>query len=198
MLVSAVQQSEPALYVHISPPSWASLQPLTSHPFRSSQNTELSFWCSLFNGHQYFFLALYFMALHDILDLSSYLILQVLGMNCGRFHWEMVANSCYGIRSYGISIGVSLPSQMAEQGTICMLTNLCGLPWWLSGEKSVCQYRRCGLNPWIRNIPWRRKWQLTSVFLPGKSLGRSSLLGYSPWGCKESDTTEWLHFHFSN
>ena len=40
---------------------------------------------------------------------------------------------------------------------------------------------------------WRRKWQPTPVFLPGESHGRRSLVGYSPWGRKESDTTEWLH-----
>ena len=34
------------------------------------------------------------------------------------------------------------------------------------------------------------------VFLPGKSHGWRSLVVYSPWGCKEPDTTEWLHFHF--
>ena len=44
-------------------------------------------------------------------------------------------------------------------------------------------------------IPWRRKWQPTPVFLPGKFHGWKSLVGYSPWGCKESDTTEQLHLH---
>ena len=44
---------------------------------------------------------------------------------------------------------------------------------------------------------WRRQWHPTPVFLPGKSHGQRSLLGYSPWGCKESDMTEWLHFRFS-
>ena len=39
------------------------------------------------------------------------------------------------------------------------------------------------------------KWQPTPVFLPGKSHGQKSLLGYSPWGRKESDRTERLHFH---
>ena len=43
---------------------------------------------------------------------------------------------------------------------------------------------------------WRRKWQPTPVFLPGKSHGRRNLVGYSPRGRKESDTTEQLHFHF--
>jgi len=40
------------------------------------------------------------------------------------------------------------------------------------------------INPWVRKIPWRRKWQLTPVFLPRKSHGQRSLAGYSPWGCK--------------
>ena len=44
---------------------------------------------------------------------------------------------------------------------------------------------------------WRRKWQPTPELLPGKSHGRRSLVGYSPWGHEQSDTTERLHFHFS-
>ena len=50
--------------------------------------------------------------------------------------------------------------------------------------------KRCELNPWVGKIPWRRKWQPTPVFLPGKSHGQRSLAGYSPWGHRESDTTE--------
>ena len=52
-------------------------------------------------------------------------------------------------------------------------------------------------DPWVRKILWRWKWQPTPVLLPGKSYGRRSLVGYSPWGPKQSDTTEQLHFHFS-
>ena len=44
---------------------------------------------------------------------------------------------------------------------------------------------------------WSRKWQPTPVLLPGKSHGWRSLVGCSPWGLKELDTTERLHFHFS-
>ena len=43
-----------------------------------------------------------------------------------------------------------------------------------------------------QKIPWRRKWQPTPVFLPGKCHGQRSLEGYSPWGHKESDMTELL------
>jgi len=57
---------------------------------------------------------------------------------------------------------------------------------------------RPGFNPWVRKIPWRRKWQPTPVFLPGKSHGLRSLVGYSPWDRKESDTTEWLHYIIIN
>ena len=49
--------------------------------------------------------------------------------------------------------------------------------------------------PWVRNIPWKKKWQPTPVFLPGKSHGWRSLAGYSPWGLKELDTTERAHTH---
>ena len=43
----------------------------------------------------------------------------------------------------------------------------------------------------------RRQWHPTPVLLPGKSHGRRSLVGCSPWGCQELNTTERLHFHFS-
>ena len=46
----------------------------------------------------------------------------------------------------------------------------------------------------VGKISWRRKWQPTLVLLPGKSHGQRSLVGYSPWGHKESDTAEWLYF----
>ena len=60
---------------------------------------------------------------------------------------------------------------------------------------------------WLLATPWtaayrappsrRRQWHSTPVLLPGKSYGWRSLVGCSPWGRKESDTTELLHFHFS-
>ena len=57
-----------------------------------------------------------------------------------------------------------------------------GLAMWLSGKESMCQCRRQGFDHWVRKIPWRRKWEL--VFVPGKSHGQRSLIGYSPWGRK--------------
>ena len=51
-------------------------------------------------------------------------------------------------------------------------------------------------DSWVGKIPWRRKWQSTPALLPGKSRGWRSLIRYSPYGRRESDTTEQLHFHF--
>ena len=53
-----------------------------------------------------------------------------------------------------------------------------GFPWCLSGKELPCQYRRRrrrGFDPWVRKIPWRRKWQPTPVFLPGEFHEQRSL-----------------------
>ena len=67
---------------------------------------------------------------------------------------------------------------------LCLRYKDWGLPRWLSGRESTCQCKRCKsqtFDPWVGNIPWRRKWQPTPVFLPGESHGQRSLAGYSPW-----------------
>ena len=62
--------------------------------------------------------------------------------------------------------------------------------------------RRPGLDPWVRKIPWRRKWLPTPVFLPGEFHGPGSLADYSPWSCRESDMTLMIIFiiifHYDN
>ena len=63
-----------------------------------------------------------------------------------------------------------------------------------SSKESVCQcrrHKRCKFSLSVRKIPWRRKWQPTSVFLPGKFQAQRSLAGYSPWGRKELYTSDW-------
>ena len=54
-----------------------------------------------------------------------------------------------------------------------------GIPRWLSGKEPAYQCKRCRFDPWVRKILWRRKWQHTPVFLPGKSYGQRSLAGYN-------------------
>ena len=56
------------------------------------------------------------------------------------------------------------------------------------GKETACQcrrHKRCGFDPWVEKRLWRRKWQLTIVFLLGESHGQRSLAACSPWGCKE-------------
>ena len=63
------------------------------------------------------------------------------------------------------------------------------LPSSSDGKESACK-AEARFDPWVGEILWRREWQPTPVFLPGESHGRRSLVGYSSWGRRESDTTE--------
>ena len=56
--------------------------------------------------------------------------------------------------------------------------------------KRLPAMRRPGFDRWVGKNTWRIKWHPTPVLLPGKSHGQKSLVGYGPWGRKESDTTE--------
>ena len=70
-------------------------------------------------------------------------------------------------------------------------------PRWLSGEES-CQCKRCRrreFNPWVRNFPWRKKWQPTPIFFLGKSHRQRKLAGCSSWDLKEPHTAEIEHTH---
>ena len=65
------------------------------------------------------------------------------------------------------------------------------------GKESACNGRRLGSDPWWGKIPWRRECLPTPIFLPKKFYGQRIMVSYSPWGHKESDTTEQLTLHFS-
>ena len=61
---------------------------------------------------------------------------------------------------------------------------------------SCRRHKKCEFDAWVGKIPWSTKWQPTLVFLLEKSHGQRSLVGYSPWGHKESDMTEYIpHTH---
>ena len=65
-----------------------------------------------------------------------------------------------------------------------------------SDDKGIfLQCRRPGFDLWVRKAPWRKECLPIPVFLPGEFHGQRSLVGYSPWGCKESDMTEQLMHH---
>ena len=71
-----------------------------------------------------------------------------------------------------------------------VLMDIYRLPRGCLGKEPTCQSRRCGFDSWVEKISCRRKWHPAPVFLPGKAHEQRSLLGYSPWSSKESDTTE--------
>ena len=74
-----------------------------------------------------------------------------------------------------------------------------GSPVWLRQLRICLQCGRPGFDPWVGKIPWIREWLPTPVFWPGEFRGQRSLVGYSPWGRKELDRTEWLTCsHFSS
>ena len=85
---------------------------------------------------------------------------------------------------------------------ILYLTLICGLraldfPGGTSSKEPACQWRRHkrqGFNPWVGKILWRRAWQSTPVFLPGKSHGQRSLASYNPWGRKDH-VCDWACTH---
>ena len=66
----------------------------------------------------------------------------------------------------------------------------------------VQETKETRFESWVKKIPWRRAWLPTPAFLPGESHGHRSLVGYSPWGRKESDTTKsdlalaYIHLQF--
>ena len=95
--------------------------------------------------------------------------------------WALCACSQHAFKFYHM-VGIQICSKQLKH--MAQVIASIGLPRWLSGQESACQPRRLRFNPWVRKIPWRRKWQPTPVLLPGKSHGQRSLMGYSPWGCK--------------
>ena len=95
------------------------------------------------------------------------------------------------MKYYNCKCGILLNFLRVKIGTGIKLWRL---PRWFSGKESAWQCRRHkghSYGPWIRQISCRKKWQLVPVFLPEKSHGQKSLVGYSWWGHKASDTIEW-------
>ena len=101
----------------------------------------------------------------------------------------------------------TLSPVLTKVHTLIESRNKCAITW-LSGQRIHLQRRRhrthkatwafikCGheFDLWVGKIPWRRKWHPIPVFLPGKSHGQRSVVGYNP-GVTELDTIEWLSTH---
>ena len=73
---------------------------------------------------------------------------------------------------------------------ICQYLGHLGLPRWLSGKETASQCRRLRFDPWVGKIPWKRKWQPSAVFLPGKSHGQRSLARVQSMGSQSGMTEQ--------
>ena len=87
-----------------------------------------------------------------------------------------------GAGRHGVKNGIRVNKRIQNRGFIETFS-----------REFTSQCRRCGFDPWVRKIPQRRKQQLTPVLFPRKSHGQRRLVGYSPWGCEESDTAQQLN-----
>ena len=90
------------------------------------------------------------------------------------------------------------PAPVFLPGEFHGLRSLAGYsPWYHKVSDTTEQLTHIDKLSVLMHWKRRRQWHPTPVLLPGNSHGRRSLVGCSPWGCDESDTTERLHFHFS-
>ena len=99
-------------------------------------------------------------------------------------HWRRKMATRSSILAWRIP-GMGEPGGLPSMGSHRVghdWSNLAAAAAWLSGKESACQYRRHGLHPWVRKIPWGRKWPPIPVCFPGKSHEYRSLADYSPWG----------------
>ena len=88
------------------------------------------------------------------------------------------------------------PGDLLNPGIEPASPTFAGRFWWLSGKEHICQCRRREFDPWVRKIPWWRKWQLTPVFLLRIAHGWRRLVGYSPWCCKSQILlSDWAYTH---
>ena len=79
------------------------------------------------------------------------------------------------------------------EGPLSVALRFISIPGGTGDKEPICRCRRCkrcGFDPWVGRIPWRRAWQPTPIFLPGKSQSQGSLKGYGTKDCKEWYTTE--------
>ena len=94
---------------------------------------------------------------------------------------------------YSIYFQIEFETDEKWDGGQYLGSSLMGFPGGTGGEETACQcrrHKRRGFDPWVGKIPWRGPWQPTPVFLLGESHRQRSLVGYSPQGHRERDTTE--------
>ena len=118
-------------------------------------------------------------------------ITDLMGMGLGRLRELVMDMEAWRAEIHGVTKSQTWLSDWTELNEIYFqlghTKRWLGFPGGTSGKEPACQCRRrkrCEFDSWVGKIPWRRKWQPTSLFLPGESHGQKNLVGYSPWGRK--------------
>ena len=94
----------------------------------------------------------------------------------------LIATSCL-LKCYMEDMDMAFQFKISGQSVLfAWFTWQLGFPGGTGGKEPTWQCKRPGLNPWVRKILWRRKWQPNPIFLPGESHGQRRLVDYSPWG----------------
>ena len=93
----------------------------------------------------------------------------------------MTLYACVSFLGFPVILGANIILLIGSMySAVAQTEGTRSISWWLRGKEPACQCRRCGFDPWIGKIPWRKAWQPTPVFLPWKFLGQRSLVGYRP------------------
>ena len=115
----------------------------------------------------------------QILDLSASTILSAYFISLS-LHIYMCVCVCVFIYRTGVGCHCLLHIDIQIYRFINIYRYMYGFPGGSVVKNTPANAGDSSLIPWVRKIPWRRKWQCTPVFLPGKSHGQRSLVGYSP------------------
>ena len=115
----------------------------------------------------------------------------------GSFHWSVLPFPSPGIKPLSFA-SPAVTDRLFITSASWESLRLPGFPDGSDGKEPTCHCRKPRVNPWVRKIPWRRERLPTPVFLPGKSHGQRSLVGYSPCGLRVWDTIEQLSLHMSS
>ena len=117
-------------------------------------------------------------------------------LQCGRPGFDFWVEKISWRREW-LPTPVFLPGEFHGQRNVVDYSQWGGKESDRTEQLTLFHFVRCKYKILFKEPLWRRQWHPTPVLLPGKSHGWRSLVGCSPWGHEESDTTEWLHFHFS-
>ena len=134
----------------------------------------------------------------DFISILNILMGQIVFESPAWKRWGQIADSWVQITLHSSKANCNLLGKR-EKLNLPYVDRITDFPGGTSGKEPSCKcrrYKRCGFNPWVGKIPWRRAWQPTPVFLPGESHGENFLVGCIVHGVAKSQTwLKWLSMH---